>query len=191
MASAAAAMTGQEAARYTRVAVALHWVIAVLLIGNILLGFYHESFGKAAVGWMMFFHKAIGLTVLVLTLARLAWRITHRPPAFDPVLKRWERGLAHTIHWLFYAMLIAIPLTGWMISSSGGRVTSFWGLFDVAPLPVPRTEDAHELFEEAHELLGKLMIGLILLHVAGALKHHLEGHKHLAGRMAPWLYRRP
>jgi cytochrome b561 len=189
MASAAAAMAGEEAARYTRVAVALHWIIALLLIGNILLGFYHEDFGKAAAGWLMFFHKAIGMTVLGLTLARLAWRLTHRPPTFDPVLKRWERGLAHAIHWLFYAMLIGIPLSGWMMSSSGGRMTSFWGLFNIAPLPVPRSHDARELFEGAHEILAKVTIGLILLHVAGALKHHLEGHKHLAGRMAPWLYR--
>jgi cytochrome b561 len=189
--ASAAAMTGEEAARYTRVAVALHWIIAVLLIGNLLLGFFHEDFGKAATPWIMFVHKATGLTVLALTLARLGWRLTHRPPAFDPVLKAWERGLASLIHWLFYVVLIAIPLSGWMLSSSGGRVTSFWGLLDVPPLPVPRGKDAGELFGEAHELLAFLAIGLILLHVAGALKHHFEGHRQLMGRMAPWLYRRP
>ena len=185
--ASAAAMTGEEAARYTRVAIILHWLIAALLIGNIVLGLYHDSFGKAATPWMMFFHKAIGLSVLALSLARLAWRLTHRPPAFDPVLKGWERGLAHFLHWLFYFMLIAIPLTGWLLSSSGGRATSFWGLFDIAPLPVPKS--SRDFYEGAHELLGKLMIGLVLLHVAGALKHHLEGHRHLIGRMAPWAYR--
>ncbi|HEY0148967.1 MAG TPA: cytochrome b [Allosphingosinicella sp.] len=183
-------MTAEEAARYTRVAVALHWVIAVLLIGNLILGLYHDDFGKAATPWVMFVHKAAGLTVLVLTLARLAWRLTHRPPAFDPALKPWERSLASATHWLFYLMLIAIPLSGWMLSSSGGRVTNFWGLFDVAPLPVPRTDDAGDLFEDTHELLGKLMIGLILLHVAGALKHHVQGHRQMMARMAPWLDRR-
>jgi len=186
--ASAAAMTGEETARYTGVAIALHWIIAALLIANIALGFGHESFGKAATPWLMFFHKAIGMTVLGLTLARLAWRLGHRPPAHDAVLKAWERGLASFIHWLFYAMLVAIPLTGWLLSSTGGRVTSFWGLFDIAPLPVPKS--SRDLYEGAHELLGKLMIGLVLLHVAGALKHHLEGHRHLIGRMAPWAYRR-
>lgn len=185
--ASAAAMTGQEAARYTRVAVALHWIVAALLIGNILLGLLHDSFGKAATPWMMFFHKATGLTVLALSLARLGWRLTHRPPAFDPVLKGWERALASFIHWLFYVMLIALPLTGWLLSSSSGRSTDFWGLFDIAPLPVPK--ESHDVLEDAHELLGKVMIGLVLLHVTGALKHHFEGHRHLMGRMAPWLYR--
>ena len=187
--ASAAAMTGEEAARYTRVAVSLHWIIAALLIGNIALGLFHDSFGKAATPWMMFFHKAIGLSVLALSLARLAWRLTHRPPAFDPVLQRWERGLAHFIHWLFYFMLIAIPLTGWLLSSSSNRATNFFGLFEVPPLPVSRSDDAHDLWEDLHEVLGKAMIGLVLLHVAGALKHHFGGHRHLMGRMAPWLYR--
>jgi cytochrome b561 len=187
--ASAAAMTGEETARYTRVAIFLHWLIAALLIGNLFLGLYHEDFGKAATPWMMFFHKAIGISVLALTLVRLAWRLTHRPPAFDPVLKRWERGLAGFIHWLFYFMLIAIPLTGWLLSSSSGRATNYFGLFEIPPLPVSRGEDAHDLFEGLHEWLGKAMIGLVLLHVAGALKHHFSGHRHLIGRMAPWAYR--
>jgi cytochrome b561 len=186
----AAAMTGQEAARYTRVAIWLHWVMAALLIANLFVGLYHDSFGKAATPWLMWFHKATGLLVLALTLARLGWRLTNRPPAMDAALRRWEVGLAHFIHWTFYAMLIAIPLTGWLVASTGGRpVTSFFSLFDIGPLPVIRSEETHELWEDVHEILGKVMIGLILLHVAGALKHHFEGHRHLIGRMAPWFYR--
>ncbi|HZG08336.1 MAG TPA: cytochrome b [Allosphingosinicella sp.] len=185
----AAAMRGQEAARYTGVAIWLHWTIAALLIGNIFLGLYHDSFGRPVTAWMMFVHKAVGLSVLGLTLVRFAYRLLHRPPACDPVLKRWEQGLASFIHWLFYAMLIAIPLTGWLLSSSNGRVTDYFGLFEVAPLPVPRSDDLNDLFEDLHEWLAKAVIGLVLLHVAGALKHHLQGHRQVMGRMAPWLYR--
>lgn len=188
-AAAAAALGGEEALRYSRLAIWLHWLIAALLIANLFLGFYHEDFGKAATPWMMFFHKAIGLSVLALTLVRLAWRLTHSPPPFDACLKPWEAGLAKLIHAFFYLFLLAIPITGWMLSSSSNRATSFFGLFDVGPLPVSRSDEAHDLFEEVHEILGKLMIGLILLHVAGAAKHHLQGHRHLIGRMAPWLYR--
>ena len=175
--------------RYSTVAIWLHWLIAAAVIANLLLGFYHDDFGKAAERSIMWWHKSIGLTVLVLTVARLAWRLGHRPPPFDPVMKRWEIRLATLIHWLFYLMLVLIPLSGWLVASTGrSPVTSWFGIFDVPPLPL-RGEDAHELMEEVHEILAKLMIGLIVLHVAGALKHHFEGHKHLIGRMAPWAYR--
>ena len=182
--ASAAAMTGEEAARYTRVAVALHWVIAALLIGNIALGLTYDSFGKAATPWTMFFHKSIGLSVLALSLARLVWRLTHRPPAHDEALKAWERRLASGLHWLFYFMMIAIPLTGWLLSSSSNRPTSFFGLVTIPPLPVSRSDGAHDLWEDLYEILGKAMIGLILLHVAGALKHHFGGHRHLLRRMS-------
>jgi cytochrome b561 len=183
------AATG-EGMRYSNVAISLHWAIATLLVVNLLLGLFHESFGRPATAWMMFFHKAIGITVLGLTLLRLAWRLGRRPPGFDPVLKPWERVLATLTHWGFYLLLLAIPLTGWMLSSSSNRATNWFGLFEIAPLPVSRSDAAHDLFEEFHELLGYAIIGLILLHVAGALKHHLQGHRHLIGRMAPWVYRR-
>ncbi|QAY79642.1 cytochrome b [Sphingosinicella sp. BN140058] len=183
-------MAGQETARYTRVAILLHWTIAALILANLFLGFFHESFGRGATSWMMWFHKSLGMTVLGLTVLRLIWRLSHRPPAYDAVMKRWEAGLAAVIHWLFYVALIAIPLSGWLLSSSGGRVTSFFGLFDIAPLPIARRDDIRDMFEEAHELLAWSMIVLLTLHVAGALKHHLDGHRHLIGRMVPFLYRR-
>lgn len=182
--------TVPDLARYSRVAMWLHWIIALLVILNLLLGFYHEDFDKPVRSAMMTVHKATGLTILVLTLIRLAWRLGHRPPPFDPVMKAWEVGLARALHWLFYALLIVMPLTGWLVVSTSGRVTSWFGLFDVAPLPVTRSEDAHELMEEVHKYLGYGMLALLALHVGGALKHHLAGHRHLIGRMAPWARRR-
>ena len=183
--ASAAEQVGRDAQRYSSVAIAFHWLIAALIVLNLFLGLYHEDFGRDARSWMMFIHKATGITILGLSLARLLWRLGHRPPAFDPVLKPWEATLARAVHALFYLLLIAIPLSGWMMSSSSNRPTDYFGLFEIAPLPVPRTDDVHDALEETHELLGKLMIVLILLHVAGALKHHLQGHKHLMARMAP------
>lgn len=188
MASAADPL-GQSALRYSRGAMWFHWVIAALIAVNLFLGFFHGDFGRAATPWMMFFHKALGISVLFLSIARLLWRLGHRPPPFDAVLRPWEALLARATHWLFYAMMIAIPLTGWMLSSSSGRATDFFGLFDIPPLPVARDDLTHDRLEDAHELLGKLMLGLIALHVAGAAKHHLQGHRHLVGRMGPWFYR--
>ena len=187
--ASAAEQLGRYAQRYSSVAIAFHWVIAALIIVNLLLGFFHGDFGRETRSSMMLVHKATGITILALSVARLLWRLGHRPPPFDPVLRRWEAGLAHVIHWLFYALLIAIPLSGWLLSSSSDRPVDFFGLFDIPPLPVSRGDDAHDFLEEAHELLGLSMVGLIVLHVAGALKHHVQGHRHLIGRMAPWLYR--
>lgn len=187
---ASAATPGESAIlRYSRGAIWFHWIIAALIVANLFLGLYHDSFGKAAVTWIMFFHKSTGLAVLALSVARLLWRVRNRPPAFDPVLRPWEATLARITHWLFYAMMIGIPITGWLVVSTNDRATSFFGLFELPPFPWWRGKEAHELAEELHEIAGKLMIGLIVLHVLGALKHHFEGHKHLIGRMAPWAYR--
>ena len=132
------ATAAPDLARYSRIADWLHWAIAALIVLNLLLGFFHEDFEKPVRSAMMNVHKATGLTILVLTLARLAWRLGHRPPPFDPVMKAWEAGLARAVHWLFYALLVVLPLSGWILVSTNGRVTSWFGLFEVAPLPVSR-----------------------------------------------------
>lgn len=177
-----------DLSRYSRVAIWLHWIIAALIVLNLGLGFFHDDFDRPVRSAIMNVHKATGFLILALTLARLAWRLGHRPPSPDPVLKAWEVSLARLVHGLFYVFLIAMPLTGWLVVSTGGRpVTGFFGLFDIGPLPVPRTEDAHELWEEIHALLAYLGLALIALHVAGALKHHFDGHRHMMGRMAPWV----
>jgi cytochrome b561 len=172
-----------DPARYSRVAIWLHWIIAALIVLNLALGFLHEDFEKPVRTAVMNVHKATGFTILVLTLVRLGWRLGHRPPALDPVLKRWEAGLARLVHGLFYLLLVVLPLSGWILVSTSGRVTSFFGLFDIGPLPVSRAEEVHELFEEAHELLAYCVLALIALHVAGALRHHFAGHRHLIRRM--------
>jgi cytochrome b561 len=183
----AAAMRGMEAARYTRVAVWLHWIIAALIVANIFLGFFHESFGKAANVPLITLHKSFGFTVLALSLARLVWRLTHRPPAADAVLKRWEATLAALTQWIFYGLMIALPVTGWLLSSGGGRATNFYWLFKIPALAVSKATGKQ--FGEIHEYLGWAMLVLLLLHVAGALSHQLKGHRQVLGRMAPWMLR--
>ncbi|MFL6856956.1 MAG: cytochrome b [Allosphingosinicella sp.] len=180
--ASAAAMTGQEAARYTRVAVGLHWLIAALIVANLAIGLFHEDFDRSVRGALMAFHKSTGITILLLSLARLAWRLTHRPPAYDAAMKPWEATLARLTHILFYVLLIVLPLSGWLISSTGKKPVGLWyGLFDIARLPAsPAT---HELWEESHQLLGYAMLVLLVLHVAGALKHHFEGHRQMFRRM--------
>jgi cytochrome b561 len=182
-----ATLASPDLARYSRVAIWLHWILAALIAVNLLLGFLHEDFARPVRAAMMGWHKSIGFTVLALTLVRILWRLTHRPPAFDAAMKRWETGVARLVHGLFYFLLLAIPLSGWLIVSSGAKVkpTSLYWLFDVGPLPVRPGEGLHEFAEQAHELLGYAMLVLLALHIAGAVKHHLDGHRHLIRRMAP------
>jgi len=188
-----ATLASPDLARYSRVAVWLHWIIAGLIVVNLLLGFFHEDFERPVRAVLMGWHKSIGFTVIALTLVRILWRFTHRPPPFDPAMKRWEIGLARLVHGLFYLLLLAIPLSGWLMVSSGTKISpsSFYWLFNIRPLPVTPGEGLHDFAEEAHELLGYAMLLLLVLHVGGAAKHHLQGHRHLIGRMAPWARGRP
>lgn len=177
-------------ARYSTGAIWLHWIIAALIVVNLFLGFFHEDFERSVRGSMMMVHKATGLTILALSLARLAWRLTHRPPDFDAVMKRWEVAAARAGHWAFYALMIVLPLTGWLLISTGKRpLTSYFGLFDVPPLPVSAA--GHDTWGELHEILAYAILALLVLHVGAAIKHHVAGHRHLIGRMGPWLHRGP
>jgi cytochrome b561 len=175
--------------RYSRGAMWFHWIIAALIIANLCLGFFHEGFGREAGRSMIFFHKSTGVTILALSVARLSWRLGHKPPAFPPEMARWEVIGARTGHYLFYVLMIVLPLSGWIMTSASGRPASFFGLFSLGNLPVPRSDELHEFWEEVHKLLGFTMLGLLVIHLAGALKHVLDGHAHMLGRMAPWLYR--
>ncbi len=172
---------------YSRVAIALHWTIGALMILNVLGGFFHESFGKAAVPIIMPLHKATGILVLVLTVARLMWRLTHRPPPLAATVRSWERGLAHATHWSFYFLMFALPMTGWLMSSSGARKysISFYGLFDVPFLPVAQDKAAANIFAERHQLLGYIIAALIILHILAALKHHRFDKDDTVVRMLP------
>ena len=185
----AAAIGSLDSARYSRVAILLHWVIAALILVNLYLGLFHEDMSKPVRASMMFYHKSIGITVLALTALRLLWRLTHRPPPYDAALKPWEVALARLTHWTFYFLLIALPLTGWLLVSTGGKPTSFFGLFNMPALPVSHGDGPHDVFDELHTIFGYAMLVLVVLHVAGALKHQLEGHRQVFGRMAPWAWR--
>lgn len=169
-----AADDGAEATdygRYTRGAIWFHWTIAALIVVNVLIGLFNDAMPRGS----MNYHKAIGITVLFLSLGRLAWRLTHRPPPQSRNHKAWERLLAKTTHRLFYVLMITVPLAGWIFVSAATmpRPLSFFGLFPIPFLPVPRTESVSGFWNEAHELMAFATIGLVVLHVAGALKHQL------------------
>lgn len=176
------ASTPVRSERYTRVAIAFHWVIAALIVINLGLGIAHDSLPK---DWqVMPLHKSIGLTVLALTIGRIVWRLMHPAPPLPGDLKPWERMSAHVSHFLLYAFMLALPLTGWAMSSGPKRRPLEWfGLVDVPYLPV--SPAAAGLGHDAHGVLGWAMIALLVLHIGAALRHHFLLRDNVLARMTP------
>ncbi|WP_062733161.1 YceI family protein [Sphingobium abikonense] len=168
--------------RYSIAAIILHWAIAALLAFQIAVGWALEDLG--ARGFDLFqLHKSVGITILALTLLRIAVRYWKpRPPAKEG---GWQGGLASAVHFGLYAFMLAAPLTGWaLVSTAKVKVPTL--IFGVIPLPhLPVPASAHELAEGSHGLIAWIGIALFLLHVAGALRHHLLLRDGLLWRMAP------
>ncbi|HYD24743.1 MAG TPA: cytochrome b/b6 domain-containing protein [Croceibacterium sp.] len=167
--------------RYSTVAIVLHWAIALSLAFQLALGFAMPDGPSGFDEYQL--HKSVGVTILLLTLVRLGWRLTHRPP--PPAEAGLGGWLAKAVHTGFYLFLIAMPLTGWAIVSTS-RIevpTVLWG---VLPWPhLPLSGGLHDAAEEAHELLAWLGVALFLLHVAGVIRHQLLLRDGLLKRMGP------
>lgn len=186
--------------RYSTAAILLHWLIAALLIGNIGLAWWFNTLKGPAAAGPVALHRSIGITVLLLSLARLALRLAFRPPPLPASLAAWELWASKATHVLFYVVMIGLPLTGWAMVSAGPRlVQTPMTLFNLIPwpaigplttLPAAQVHPTHEAFETAHGLLAKLAYVLITLHVLAALKHQFIDRDSVVGRMAPFLARR-
>jgi len=178
--------------RYSVVSLVLHWAIAAMILAQVLLITAHEATeGQAISREFVQIHKALGLSVLILTLARIAWRIANPALPLPDDMKRWEKGLARVTHVLFYVLLIAMPLTGWAAVSATGRDLSWFGLFNWPLLPITGGRDAFRSIIDIHELVMKGLYVLIVLHVLAALKHQFVDRDNVLHRMIPWIPRRP
>ena len=178
---------------YSSVAVALHWAMAILIIGQIAGGLYmHNLPNTSPIKFDLFqLHKSFGITVLILTFIRLAWRFTHPAPALPSVMPGWQKLAARITHWGFYALLILTPLAGWaMVSVSPKDIpTFFFGLFQFPHLPffegVSDAAAMEETFKERHEFLAFAILGLLALHVGAALKHQFINRDGVLRSMLP------
>ena len=184
---------GQSAARYSAGAIAFHWTIAALILFNLYLGWRMSRVEGLDKFTTFQLHKSIGITVLALSVLRLAWRLAHRPPPHPASMRWWEHALATVVHWTFYTLMIVMPLTGWIIvSASPLNIPTL--LYKAIPLPhIGIVHDqplpARALIESevgtAHVLLAYLFAALIALHVAAALKHQFVDRDGVLGRMLP------
>ncbi|WP_448579590.1 cytochrome b [Thermaurantiacus sp.] len=193
----AATPTGRRG--YSRLAIALHWVIALMILGNLVGGLVAHEMLEAATGAdraqglrLMELHKSAGLTILGLSLVRLATRLLAGVPALPVHMTATERALARIVHGGFYVLMLALPLAGWvMVSASPSAAPLSWfGLVSWPLLPVPVSAGLGEAAAEAHELLALGMLALLALHVAGALKHHVLDRDEVLARMLPLARRR-
>ncbi|WP_242139296.1 MULTISPECIES: cytochrome b [unclassified Sphingomonas] len=182
--------------RYTRTAIVLHWAIALLVLLNIALAWSWPNFlPDAQVRPAIDLHKSVGVTILGLALLRLLWRFGHRPPPFPRGYARWEVNAAHATHFLLYAILFAMPLTGWIMDSAyehAAATPMYWfGLFQWPRLGVimnldPVTKKSvHDTFGAAHELISYLVYALFFIHLVGALKHQWLDRTQELQRMWP------
>lgn len=184
--------------RYGTVAIIFHWTIAILILTNIGLGWVFDDYSGPTKAALLNVHKSIGMSVLILSVLRLVWRLMNPAPPISPWLKPWERTLAKLVHWLFYFFMIAMPLTGWAMVSASPlihvRPTNFFNLFDfpvfpyVSTLPHDQMSHIKHLLKAAHTgYILYLGYALIVLHLLGAFKHQFFDRDGELGRMIPFL----
>ena len=171
--------------RYTRTAIFMHWLVALGLVGTFSLGFYMEGLPFSPSKLQFYsWHKWAGMVLLVLVVVRLAWRLSHPAPALPATMGPLARLAAHAGHWLLYGLMLAIPLSGWLMSSAQG-VPVVW--FGILPLPdlVPKSTALGQALQEAHMILNYTLLIAVAGHVAAALHHHFVKKDTILSRMLP------
>ena len=172
---------------YGAVAIGLHWVMAVLLVVLLVLGIYMSNL--PVVGFtklklqLIFYHKEYGLLALGLAMIRLVWRIGNVLPLLVEGLPDWQKVAARFVHLSLYALMFALPISGWLMSSAAGIPVYFFG-FRVPDL-MAKNEHFFQVLIDVHMWLGYVLIGLVFLHAAAALRHHIFCRDETLKKMLP------
>lgn len=170
--------------RYSGPAIAAHWIIALLILAAFPLGVYMHDLPLSPNKLKLYsYHKWIGITVLLLFVPRLLWRITHRPPAALPA-PAWQHRIAELTHVLLYVLMFAVPLSGWLMSSAKGFQTVYFG---VLPIPdmLDKNKEIGDLLALVHKSLNLLFVAVLAGHIGAALKHHFIDKDDILTRMLP------
>jgi len=174
--------------RWGAVSQFLHWLVVALIIVQFTLALWAASLplGNRKLG-VLAYHKSFGITILSLALVRLLWRLANPTPPLPPTLRPYERGLARFAHVMLYVLLFVMPLTGWMMSSARGFPVSWFG-FSSLQLPdlVPKNQTLYHALVTTHGTLAVVLVAVVTLHVAGALKHHFMLRDEVLRRMLPF-----
>lgn len=172
---------------YTGTAIALHWIAGALIAGNLAFGLYMVDLPLSPAKLKYYsWHKWAGVTIFLLSAARLVWRITHAAPALPATMPAWQRAAANASHHLLYALFFAAPLTGWLFSSAAGFQTVYFGVLPIPDLLAkdPALADTLKL---AHRFVNYSLAALVTVHAAAAIKHHVVDGDDVLARMLPFL----
>lgn len=170
---------------YTATAKTLHWLIALLIIAMLILGFYLQDmpFSPRKLQ-LMSWHKWAGVSIFFLVVFRLVWRGLHPPPPLPGSMSTWQRAAAHLGHWALYGLMLAIPLSGWLMSSAKGVPTVWFGVWRLPDL-VGRDPALGNALATTHWALNLVLVALLIAHVGAAIKHHLIDRDDVLVRMLP------
>lgn len=184
-----ASQTGKDAARYSTVAIVLHWLLGLSIFAMFAIGVYMSDLPFSPTRLKLYnYHKWAGITFLILSVLRLLWRLLNKPPALPKAIEQamptWQTKVYHATHYALYALFFAVPLIGWAYSSAAGFPIV---LFGVLPLPDFMSVDKEfaKQIKELHEISAFALLGLALLHIGAALKHQLIDKDGLVNRMLP------
>jgi cytochrome b561 len=172
---------------YNRTAVALHWLLAAALVASLAVGFYMVDLSLSPFKLRIYsWHKWAGVTIFLLVFFRLAWRLVHGAPHAPAHMPAWQQAVATHAHRALYVLMLAIPVSGWLMSSAKGFQTVYFG---VLPLPdlLHRSKELGAALASVHEALNFALLALVLAHAAAAIKHHLVDRDEVLARMLPFL----
>lgn len=172
--------------RYTAAAQAIHWLTAVLVFAILPIAWHMTMLGRddpVRETWYTV-HKSVGMTILALSVIRIVWRASHPPPALPASMARVEQVLAHASHWALYAVLLAMPISGYVISAAGGHAVSYFGLFEI-PALLPPNKDLSQVARAIHVFGQWAVYGLLVLHVAATAWHIAVRRDAVLDRMLP------
>lgn len=174
--------------RWGALAQLFHWLIVALIIAQVTLASLADELPAGVKKLTLLArHKSVGITILMLVTARLLWRLANPTPPLPPTLKPYERRLAHFTHTMLYILLFAMPLSGWMMSSARGFPVSWFGFFQLPDL-VPKSKPLYEALVTTHATLACVLGAVVVLHIAGALKHHYVLRDDVLRRMLPFTH---
>jgi cytochrome b561 len=177
--------TEPVAGRYTSAAIVFHWLTVALIITSVSLGLYMVELKLSPLKLKLYsWHKWVGVTIFLLVAARLIWRAWHPAPPLPAGTPHWQRVAAAISHWLLYALLVCIPISGWLMSSAYGVTVVYFGAI---PLPnlVAKNKELGDTLKLLHETLVYTMLALVALHAAAAIKHHAIDRDDVLHRMLP------
>lgn len=168
---------------YGFVAKLFHWFIAIAIIGLLIVGFNMSSMEASNQKWQLYFlHKSLGVTILILVVLRLTWRLTNTQPDLPFDLPLWQKAASKITHYLLYLLMLVMPLSGIMMSRYGGYEINVFNLFIIPPFAEKKPE-LGKLFYEIHEISAFILSGLICVHILAGLYHHFIRKDYVLSRM--------